>query len=279
MNPTTDVFEQRVAALEGGTGALGVASGQAAITLRLLAITRLGDEIVAGNNLYGGTYQLFHHTFPKLGRTVKFVDSRKPEAFAAAITEKTRAVYIETIGNPKLDVPDFEAIAAIAHENGIPLVVDNTVGVGLVRRSTTARTSSRARRRNTSAATARRRRRDRGQRQVPMEQRQVPGVHRARSELSRPEVLGCAGQRAGHGQRGVHPQDPRDLLRDIGAALSPFNAHQFLLGLETLPLRQQRHSENALAVARWLKQHPQVSWVTYPGLEGDPSFANAWRST
>ena len=120
MNPTTDVFEQRVAALEGGTGALGVASGQAAITFSLLAITRLGDEIVAGNNLYGGTYQLFHYTLPKLGRTVKFVNSRDPEAFRKAITPKTRAIYIETVGNPKLDVPDFEAIAKIAHEAGHP---------------------------------------------------------------------------------------------------------------------------------------------------------------
>src|SRR5512137_524085 len=134
MNPTTDVFEKRVAAIEGGTGALGVASGQAAITYALLAITRPGDEIVAANNLYGGTYQLFHRTFPRvLARTVKFVDSRNPEAFKRAITPKTRAVYAETIGNPKLDVPDFEKIARIAHEAGIPFIVDNTVGIGLVR--------------------------------------------------------------------------------------------------------------------------------------------------
>src|SRR5512134_338147 len=133
MNPTTDVFEKRVAAIEGGTGALALASGQSAISLAMLAITRLGDEIVSANNLYGGTYQLFHYTFPKLGRTTTFVDSRKPEAFRRAITERTRALYIETIGNPKLDVPDFEAIAKIAHEAGVPLVVDNTVGVGLVR--------------------------------------------------------------------------------------------------------------------------------------------------
>ena len=125
MNPTTDVFEQRVAALEGGTGALAVASGQAAITYSLLAITRLGDEIVAGNNLYGGTYQLFHYTFPKLGRTVKFVDSRNPDAFRKAITPKTRALYVETVGNPKLDVPDFEAVSKIAHDVGIPLVVEH----------------------------------------------------------------------------------------------------------------------------------------------------------
>src|SRR5260221_9156449 len=115
MNPTTDVFEQRIAALEGGTGALGVSSGQAATTLALLNITQVGDEIVAANNLYGGTYQLFHYTFPKLGRMVKFVDSRNPDAFAKAITPKTRAVYAETVGNPKLDVPDFEVLAQIAH--------------------------------------------------------------------------------------------------------------------------------------------------------------------
>jgi O-acetylhomoserine (thiol)-lyase len=133
MNPTTDVFERRMAALEGGSGALAVSSGMAAITLGLLAITRLGDEIVAGDNLYGGTYQLFHYTLPKLGRTVKFVDSGDPGAFKAAITEKTRAVYAETIGNPKVDVPDFEAISGIAHRSGIPFVVDNTIGVGLVR--------------------------------------------------------------------------------------------------------------------------------------------------
>ena len=133
MNPTTDVFEKRIAAIEGGTGALAVASGQAAITYSLLNITRPGDEIVAADNLYGGTYELFNYTFPKFGRKVVFVDSTKPEAFKKAITEKTRAIYAETIGNPKLDIPDFEAISKIAHDAGIPLVVDNTTGVGLVR--------------------------------------------------------------------------------------------------------------------------------------------------
>jgi O-acetylhomoserine (thiol)-lyase len=276
MNPTTDVFEQRVAALEGGTGALGVASGQAAITYALLAITRLGDEIVAGNNLYGGTYQLFHHTFPKLGRTVKFVDSRKPEAFKAAITEKTRAVYIETIGNPKLDVPDFEAIAAIAHENGIPLVVDNTVGIGLVRPF------------------------DHGADIIASSATKYIGGHGTSvggvivdsgkfqwnngkfPEFTEPDpsyhgiqYWDALGNVPGMGNVAFILKIRVTLLRDIGAALSPFNAHEFLLGLETLPLRQARHSENALAVARWLKQHPQVSWVVYPGLEGDPSFANA----
>src|SRR5512136_2297717 len=133
MNPTTDVFEQRMAALEGGTGALAVASGQAASTMAILGVTGVGDEIVSANNLYGGTYQLFHYTMPKLGRTVKFVDSGNPEAFRKAITPKTRAIYAETIGNPKLDVPDFEALSKIAHEAGVPLVADNTIGVGLVR--------------------------------------------------------------------------------------------------------------------------------------------------
>jgi len=133
MNPTNDVFERRVAALEGGTGALGVSSGQAAQALGLLAITQVGDEIISANNLYGGTYQQFHYTFPKLGRNVKFVESTKPEEFKKAITKKTRAIYAETIGNPKLDVPDFQAIAEIAHGAGVPFVVDNTVGVGLVK--------------------------------------------------------------------------------------------------------------------------------------------------
>src|SRR5512136_12603 len=133
MNPTSDVFEQRVAAIEGGTGALAVSSGQAASTLALLNITQVGDEIVSANNLYGGTYQLFHYTLPKLGRTVKFVDSGNPEAFRKAITANTRAIYAETVGNPKLDVPDFDALARIAHEAGVPLIVDNTIGVGLVR--------------------------------------------------------------------------------------------------------------------------------------------------
>src|SRR5215831_19087139 len=133
MNPTTDVFEQRIAALEGGSGALATSSGQAATTLALLNITKIGDEIVSANNLYGGTYQLFHYTMPKLGRTVKFVDSRKLESFRKAISSKTRALFAETIGNPKLDVPDFEELAKIAHTAGIPLIVDNTIGIGLVR--------------------------------------------------------------------------------------------------------------------------------------------------
>src|SRR3972149_11875314 len=131
MNPTNDVFERRMAAIEGGVGALGVSSGQASQTLALLAITRPGDEIVSANNLYGGTYQQFHYTFPKLGRHAVFVDSTKPAEFKKAITSKTRAIYAETIGNPKLDIPDFAVLTKIAHEAGIPLVVDNTLGIGV----------------------------------------------------------------------------------------------------------------------------------------------------
>ena len=276
MNPTTDVFEQRVAALEGGTGALGVASGQAAITYALLAITRVGDEIVAGNNLYGGTYQLFHHTFPKLGRKVKFVDSRNPEAFRKAINDKTRAVYVETIGNPKLDVPDFEAIAKIAHDNGIPVVADNTVGIGLVRpfdhgvdilaTSATKYIGGHGTSVGGVIVDSGKFRWDNGK--FPEFTEPDPSYH----GLKYWDALGNV---PGLGNVAFILKIRVTLLRDTGAALSPFNAHEFLLGLETLPLRQARHSANGLAIARWLKQHPLVSWVVYPGLEDDPSHAVA----
>jgi O-acetylhomoserine (thiol)-lyase len=274
MNPTTDVFEQRIAALEGGTGALGVASGQAAITYALLAITRPGDEIVAANNLYGGTYQLFHHTFPRvLARTVKFVDSRNPEAFKRAIGPKTRAVYAETIGNPKLDVPDFETLAKIAHEAGIPLVVDNTVGIGLVRpidfgadilaNSATKYIGGHG----TSIGG------------VIVDSGKFKWNTGKFPEFTEPDpsyhglvYWDALNNVPGLGNVAFILKVRVTLLRDIGAALSPFNAHQFLLGLETLPLRQAKHSSNALDIARWLKQHALVSWVTYPGLEDDPNY-------
>jgi O-acetylhomoserine (thiol)-lyase len=273
MNPTTDVFEQRIAALEGGTGALGVASGQSAITYALLAITRLGDEIVSANNLYGGTYQLFHHTFPKLGRTVKFVDSRDPEAFRKAITARTRALYVETIGNPKLDVPDFETLAKIAHEHGIPLVADNTVGVGLVRpidygvdilaNSATKYIGGHGTSLGGVIVDAGNFKWNNGK--FPEFTEPDPSYH----GLVYWDALGNV---PGMGNVAFILKIRVTLLRDIGAALSPFNAHQFLLGLETLTLRQAKHSANALEIARWLKQHPRVNWVTYPGLESDPSF-------
>ena len=272
MNPTTDVFEQRIAAIEGGTGALAVASGQAATTLALLNITQLGDEIVSANNLYGGTYQLFHYTLPKLGRTVKFVDSQKPEAFRKAITPKTRAIFAETIGNPKLDVPDFAVLAKIAHEAGVPLVVDNTIGVGLVRpmdhgvdiivNSATKYIGGHG----TSIGG------------VIVDSGKFKWNNGKFPEFTEPDpsyhglkFWDVFGNFPGLGNVAFIIKVRVQLLRDIGAALSPFNAFLFLQGLETLPLRQRQHSENALEVARYLKEHPLVKWVTYPGLPDDPN--------
>lgn len=276
MNPTTDVFEKRVAALEGGTGALAVASGQSAITYALLAITRLGDEIVAGNNLYGGTYQLLHYTFPKLGRATRFVNSRDPEAFRKAITPKTRAVYIETIGNPKLDVPDFEAIAKIAHEAGVPLVVDNTVGVGLVRPFEHGADII------ASSATKYIGGHGTSLGGVIVDSGRFQWNNGKFPEFTEPDpsyhglvYWDALGNVPGMGNVAFVFKVRLTLLRDTGAALSPFNAFQLLQGLETLPLRQAKHSANALAIARWLKKHPAVSWVTYPGLADDPSHAVA----
>jgi len=267
------VFEQRIAALEGGTGALGVASGSAAITFALLAITRVGDEIVAGNNLYGGTYQLFHYTLPKLGRTAKFVNSRNPEAFRKAITPRTRAVYIETVGNPKLDVPDFEAIAKIAHEAGLPLVVDNTVGVGLVRpfehgadiivTSATKYVGGHGTSIGGVIVDSGRFKWNNGK--FPEFTEPDPSYHGLVYWDALSNVPGL-------GNVAFILKVRVTLLRDIGAALSPFNSFLFLQGLETLPLRQRQHSANALEIARWLKTHPLVTWVTYPGLPDDPSY-------
>ncbi|MCE5264650.1 MAG: O-acetylhomoserine aminocarboxypropyltransferase/cysteine synthase [Deltaproteobacteria bacterium] len=278
MNPTTDVFEKRVAALEGGTGALAVASGMAAITLGLLTITRLGDEIVSANNLYGGTYQLFHHTFPKLGRKVRFVDSSKPEEFAAAITEKTRAVYAETIGNPKVDVPDFAAIAKIAREAGVPFVVDNTIGVGLTRPldfgadilTTSATKFIGGHGTTIGGVIVDGGKFDWGNGKFPEFAEPDPGYHGLRFWQSFGNVPGAGNIAFALRARVLW-------LRDLGACLSPFNAFQLLQGLETLGLRQRKHSENALAVARFLKDHPLVSWVNYPGLPDHPSHALAMK--
>ncbi|MHB8110040.1 MAG: O-acetylhomoserine aminocarboxypropyltransferase/cysteine synthase family protein [Syntrophorhabdaceae bacterium] len=276
MNPTNDVFERRMAAIEGGTAALAVASGQAAESLALLAITEVGDEIVASNNLYGGTYQLLHYTFARLGRTVKFVESSKPEEFKAAITSRTKAIFAETIGNPKLDVPDFEAIASIAREAGIPFVVDNTVGTGFVRPI------------------------DYGADIVVISATKFVGGHGTSiggiivdsgkfnwangnfPSFTEPDpsyhgirFWDAFGDIPGMGNLAFILKVRVEWLRDLGAALPPFNAFLFLQGLETLPLRQKKHSENALEIARFLGNHPQVSWVRYPGLEDHPSHKNA----
>jgi O-acetylhomoserine (thiol)-lyase len=272
MNPTSDVFEQRVAQIEGGTGALAVASGQAAETLALLAITQVGDEIVSANNLYGGSYQLFHYTFPKLGRTVKFVESTKPEEFKKAITPKTRAIYAETIGNPKLDVPDFEAIAKIAHEAGIPFVVDNTVGVGLVRPidygadiliiSATKFIGGHGT--SIGGVIVDSGNFNWGNSKFPEFTEPDPSYHGLK-------FWDVFGNFPGLGNVAFIIKVRVQWLRDVGACLSPFNSFLFLQGLETLPLRQRKHSENALAIARFLKNHAAVSWVNYPGLEEHPS--------
>jgi O-acetylhomoserine (thiol)-lyase len=276
MNPTTDVFERRIAAIEGGTGALAVSSGQAAETLALLAITQVGDEIVSADNLYGGTYQLFHYTLPKLGRTVQFVDSQNPEAFKKAITEKTRAVYAETIGNPKLDVPDFEKLAAIAHAAGIPLVVDNTVGVGLVKPldygadilSTSATKFIGGHGTSIGGVIVDGGKFNWGNGKFPEFTEPDPSYHGLK-------FWDVFGNFPGFGNVAFVFKARVQLLRDIGASLSPFNAFLFLQGLETLPLRQKKHSENALAVAEFLKTHPLVSWVNYPGLDDHPSHGLA----
>jgi O-acetylhomoserine (thiol)-lyase len=272
MNPTNDVFERRVAAIEGGTGALGVSSGQAAQALGLLAITQVGDEIVSANNLYGGTYQQFHYTFPKLGRNVKFVESTKPEEFKKAITKRTRAIYAETIGNPKLDVPDFQAIAEIAHSAGVPFVVDNTVGVGLVKPIdhgvdiTVLSATKYIGGHGTSIGG------------VIVDSGKFDWSNGKFPEFTEPDpsyhglkYWDVFGNFPGLGNVAFIIKVRVQLQRDLGAALSPFNAFLFLQGLETLPLRVKRHSENALKVAQFLKTHPLVTWVNYPGLKDHPS--------
>ena len=276
MNPTNDVFEKRVAMIEGGSGALAVASGQSAITLSLLAVTRPGDEIVAADNLYGGTYQLFHYTFPTLGRSVRFVKSSDPGSFKDALTSRTRAVYAETLGNPKLDVPDFEAISSIAHGAGVPFVVDNTVGVGIVRPidfgadilATSATKFIGGHGTSLGGVIVDSGKFDWGNGKFPEFTDPDPSYH----GLKFWEVFGDF---PGLGNVAFIIKTRVQWLRDVGPAMSPFNAFLFLQGLETLPLRQQRHSENALSVARFLASHPSVSWVNYPGLGDNPNHAIA----
>jgi len=271
MNPTTDVLEQRLAAMDGGVGALAVASGQAAITYAVLNIAQAGQNIVSTNYLYGGTYNLFHYTLPKLGIQVKFVDTSNPENVRAAIDENTRLVYSESVGNPKNNVDDFEAIAAIAHAAGIPFVVDNTVttpclfkpldhGADIVVYSLTKFIGGHG----TSIGGA------------VVDGGKFPWNNGKFPELTEPDPSyhGLNFWEA-LGNLSYIIKMRVTLLRDMGACLSPFNAFQFLQGLETLHVRMPRHVENARAVAAWLEKSPYVTWVNYPGLASHKDNARA----
>lgn len=265
MNPTQNVFEERVATLEGGVGALATSSGQAAIHLALLNIVESGDEIVASSNLYGGTYNLFNVTFKKLGIKVRFVDPSNPENFKAALTDKTKAVYAETIGNPRIDVLDIEKVAHIAHEHKIPLIVDNTFptpyllrpfeyGADIVIHSATKFIGGHGTSIGGVIVDSGKFNWDNGK---------FPGLVEPDPSYHGVSYANDVGEAAYITKARVQ------LLRDLGSAVSPFNVHEFLIGLETLHLRLERHSENALKVAQYLEAHPKVSWVNYPGLESN----------
>ena len=267
MNPTTDVLEKRIAALEGGVAGLALASGQAAETLTILTLAKNGDEIISTTSLYGGTYNLFHHTLPRMGITVRFVDAADYDGLRKAITPKTKAVYSESIGNPKLDVLDIEKLARIAHENGLPLIIDNTTpspalcrpiewGADIVLHSLTKFIGGHG----TSIGG------------IIIDGGKFDWKASGRfAEFTAPDP-------SYHGVSYTDAFGPLAFiikarvqgLRDTGACLSPFNAFLILQGAETLHLRLQRHSENALATARYLQKHPQVTWVNYPGLENSP---------
>jgi O-acetylhomoserine (thiol)-lyase len=271
MNPTTDVLEKRLAELDGGVGALAVASGQAATSFAVLNIAKAGDNIISTSFLYGGTYNLFHYTLPRLGIEVRFVDTAKPEEVKAAIDDRTRLVYMESVGNPKNNVDDFEAIARVAHDAGIPFVVDNTVttpylfrpldhGADIVVYSLTKFIGGHG----TSIGGA------------VVDGGKFPWNNGKFPEFTEPEP-------SYHGLRFWDALGNLSyilrmrvtLLRDIGAALSPFNAFQIIQGIETLHIRMARHVENAQKVAEWLEKHPLVSWVNYPGLSSHPDHARA----
>ncbi len=266
MNPTQDAFERRIAALEGGVGALATASGQAAETLALLNVAGAGDEIVSSESLYGGTYNLFHYTLPKLGITVRFYDSREPESLRSVINEKTKAVFAETLGNPRLDTLDITTTANIAHEYGVPLIIDNTLptpyliqpfkyGADIIVHSTTKFIGGHG----TSIGG------------VIVDSGKFDWTNGRFPGFVEPDP-------SYHGLRFVEALGPLayiikarvQLLRDMGPAASPFNDWLFLQGLETLPLRMERHSQNAQRIAEFLEGHPSVSWVLYPGLKSHP---------
>ncbi|WP_248498373.1 O-acetylhomoserine aminocarboxypropyltransferase/cysteine synthase family protein [Staphylococcus haemolyticus] len=265
MNPTQNVFEARITQLEGGVGALATSSGQAAITLALLNIVETGSEIVASSNLYGGSYNLLNITFAKLGIKVHFVDPSDPNNFKAAINDKTRAIYAETIGNPAIDVLDIEAVAQIAHDNGLPLVIDNTFaspylcrpfehGADIVIHSATKFIGGHGTSIGGIIVDSGKFNWDNGK---------FPGLVEPDPSYHGISYTNDVGEAAYITKARVQ------LLRDLGSAVSPYNVHEFLIGLETLHLRMERHSENALKVAQFLAQHPKVTWVIYPGLENN----------
>jgi O-acetylhomoserine (thiol)-lyase len=268
MNPTTEVLEKRITALEGGAGALAVSSGSSAVTLALLNIAQAGDEIVSADNLYGGTYNLFHYTFAKFGIKVKFVPSEDLEAFKKAITSKTKALYAESIGNPKNNVADLESLAKIAHDNGIPLILDNTVspyllrpfdhGVDIIVYSATKFIGGHGTSLGGLIVDSGKFNWTNGK--FPLIADPDPSYH----GINFVEALKPLGNIAYIIKARV------TLLRDLGPAISPFNSFLLLQGLETLHLRLPRHAENALAVAKFLRKHPKVGWVSYPGLDDSP---------
>ena len=268
MNPTSDVLEKRITALDGGAGALALASGQAAETIAILNIAQSGDEIVSADNLYGGTYNLFHYTFARLNIKVNFVKSNDLDAFRGAITEKTKAIYAESIGNPKLDIADLEALSELAHKNGIPLILDNTVspyllkpfdhGVDIVVYSATKFLGGHG----TSIGG------------LIVDSGKFDWTNGKFPLIEDPEP-------SYHGLEFIKALEPLGniayiikarvvLLRDFGPAPSPFNSFLFLQGIETLHLRMIRHSENALAAAKYLQSNPLVEWINYPGLDSSP---------
>ena len=274
MNPTTDVFEKRIAALEGAPAALAVASGQAAITFSILNIAEVGDEIVSASSLYGGTYNLFSNTLPKLGIKVKFVDPSNPENFRGAITDKTKAIYAESIGNPKGDILDIEAVAAIAHENGIPLIIDNTFpspyllrpiehGADIVIHSATKFIGGHG---TTIGGVIV----DSGKFDWAASGK-FPGLTKPDPSYNGVVYTEAVGPIAYIIKARVQ------LLRDLGASLSPNSSFLLLQGLETLHLRLERHSSNALKVAQFLESHESVEWVSYAGLESHPSYKLAQK--
>jgi len=279
MNPTNDVLEKRLAQLDGGTGALVLASGQAATVFSILNITRAGQNLVSTSFLYGGTYNLFHYTLPKLGIQVKFVDSSNPANIDRAINGNTRLVYTESIGNPKNNVDDFPAIAEVAHRHGLPFIVDNTVspppllrpfevGADIIVYSLTKFIGGHGTSIGGAIVDAGKFNWANGK--FPEMTEPDPSYH----GVSYWEAFGNHPKAAAPGLAYILKARVQ-LLRDLGAPLSPFNAFLFLQGLETLPLRIREHSRNALAVAHWLEQHPAVSWVNYPGLPSHPDHDRA----